>query len=265
MTEAEWLACDKFKPMFELYAERGGDRKFRLFGLACVRRTFDLLREEFREDGLRTLQTVERFIDGRASSDELEAASFFHVCDSDPDCAGCVIEHLYRACEETGPECIARVRSAANQAVRALVEAVVYEAMNERLNEAPPGVDLMEWGMALDRSPEESARLEKAEEELRAQTAAAEKARQAALLRDIFGNPFRPPSAIDASWLAWKDGIVVRLAQGIYQEHAFNRLPILADSLEEAGCADPELLAHCRQQAEHARGCWLLDRLLDKS
>src|SRR5262249_28085440 len=58
-----------------------------------------------------------------------------------------------------------------------------------------------------------------------------------AIVRDIFGNPFRPPQ-IDSAWLAWNDGTLVRLAQGIYDARAFERLPILADALEEAGCDD---------------------------
>jgi hypothetical protein len=83
------------------------------------------------------------------------------------------------------------------------------------------------------------------------------------LLRDIFGNPFRPVS-IDPAWLQWHGGTVVRLAAAIYDERRFEDMPILADALEEAGCADGHLLDHCRLPGEHARGCWLLDHLLGK-
>lgn len=81
------------------------------------------------------------------------------------------------------------------------------------------------------------------------------------IMRDIFGNPFRPVS-IDPSWLAWNDGMVRRVAQGIYNDRAFDRLPILADALEEAGCDNAEILTHCRQPGEHVRGCWVIDLLL---
>jgi hypothetical protein len=56
--------------------------------------------------------------------------------------------------------------------------------------------------------------------------------------------------------------IVVKLAESIYQERAFERLPILGDALEEAGCRDQEVLEHCRQQESvHVRGCWVIDLL----
>ena len=84
------------------------------------------------------------------------------------------------------------------------------------------------------------------------------------LLRDIFGNPFRPV-AVDPAWLVWHDGIIGKLAQRIYDERAFADLPILADALEEAGCTNAELLAHCRHPGPHARGCWAVDLLLGKT
>ncbi|MGH7174582.1 MAG: hypothetical protein ACRELG_30310 [Gemmataceae bacterium] len=85
------------------------------------------------------------------------------------------------------------------------------------------------------------------------------------LLRDIFGPlPFRP-IVLDLAWLAWSDGTVRRLAQAIYDERAFERMPILADALEEAGCADADILNHCRQPSEHVRGCWVVDLILGKS
>jgi hypothetical protein len=83
------------------------------------------------------------------------------------------------------------------------------------------------------------------------------------LLRDIFGNPFRPV-AINPAWLAWNDGAVQKIAQAIYDERAFDRMPILAEALEEAGCHDPDILGHCRQPGLHVRGCWLVDLLLGK-
>jgi hypothetical protein len=81
------------------------------------------------------------------------------------------------------------------------------------------------------------------------------------LLRDIVGNPFRTP-AVDESWLRWNDNLVVKLATVIRNESSFERMPILADALEDAGCTDAEILDHCRQATEHVRGCWLLDLVL---
>jgi hypothetical protein len=83
----------------------------------------------------------------------------------------------------------------------------------------------------------------------------------AELLRDVMGNPFRPVS-IDPSWMT---PAVLRLAQGIYDDRAFDRLPILADALEDAGCTNAEVLEHCRQPGTHARGCWVVDGLLRRA
>jgi len=55
-----------------------------------------------------------------------------------------------------------------------------------------------------------------------------------------------------------------RTAQAIYEERSFDRLPQLADVLEAAGCADAEIIGHCRDKGPHVRGCWLLDLLLGK-
>jgi hypothetical protein len=80
---------------------------------------------------------------------------------------------------------------------------------------------------------------------------------QTGLLRDMFGNPFRPV-ALDP---AWRTSDVVALAQSIYDDRAFDRMPILADALEDAGCRDGNILAHCRQPGQHVRGCWVVDFL----
>jgi hypothetical protein len=88
-----------------------------------------------------------------------------------------------------------------------------------------------------------------------------EEAAQCALLRDVFGNPFHTP-ALPPALFAWNDGAVVTLARAIYDGQRFGDLPVLADALEEAGCVDPEVLAHCRGGGDHVRGCWVVDALL---
>lgn len=136
--------------------------------------------------------------------------------------------------------------------------------------------------------------------------------KRTALVRDIFGNPFRPVASLRQhrvsfqgqtdlsypSWLTWNDGLVRKLAQTIYDERAFERIPILADALEEAGCTNEDILRHCRGYKRcvqcpenredgcpycpdgwvedwwlrtpsptpplHVRGCWVVDLLLGK-
>lgn len=90
-----------------------------------------------------------------------------------------------------------------------------------------------------------------------------EQAAQVALLHDIFGNPFRA-AMLDPFVLGWNAGTVIKLAQGIYDERAFDLLPILADALEDAGCTNQDILEHCRTGGEHVRGCWVIDLLLGK-
>ncbi len=90
---------------------------------------------------------------------------------------------------------------------------------------------------------------------------AEEFAAQCDLVRDLFGNPFRP-ATIEPAWLQWGGGVPVAIAGEIYEGRAFDQFPILADALEEAGCIDATLLGHCRQPTEHARGCWVIDHLL---
>jgi len=112
------------------------------------------------------------------------------------------------------------------------------------------------------------------------------------VLRDIFGNPWRPavlsyrcrecgiPCGTPAAgyycvkcgcdeafcpWLRWNHGTIPALARTAYEEHAFEEvMPILADALEDAGCANLDILRHCRGDAPHVRGCWVLDLLLGK-
>src|SRR5262249_18384399 len=91
-----------------------------------------------------------------------------------------------------------------------------------------------------------------------------EDAAEVALLREVFGNPFRPV-ALDPAWLRYQDGAAPELARSIYDEYAFDRLPIPADALEDAGGTDAAILGHCRQPGEHVRGCWVVDALLGRA
>jgi hypothetical protein len=91
------------------------------------------------------------------------------------------------------------------------------------------------------------------------------------LVRCVFGNPFRTQPTSDPALLSWNNGIVVKLAQAIYDERELPsgildsaRLAVLADALEEAGCTNQDMLSHCRNGGTHIRGCWAVDLLLGK-
>jgi hypothetical protein len=86
------------------------------------------------------------------------------------------------------------------------------------------------------------------------------RAHQSKLLREIFGNPFRPATLAPPPLSA----PVVALAQAIYADRAFARMPELGDALAAAGCTDAAVLAHCRGPGVHVRGCWVVDLILGK-
>jgi hypothetical protein len=80
------------------------------------------------------------------------------------------------------------------------------------------------------------------------------------LLRDIFGNPFRPVSYSPQ----WRTDTAVAVARQVYESRDFGAMPILADALQDAGCDKEDILSHCRGGGPHARGCWVVDLVLGK-
>jgi hypothetical protein len=86
-------------------------------------------------------------------------------------------------------------------------------------------------------------------------------ARQAELLRDLVRGPFRP-LVVRAAWRTHAGGTVANLARVVADGRSFDALPVLADALEDAGCAEAELLGHLRGPGPHVRGCWALDAVL---
>lgn len=101
-----------------------------------------------------------------------------------------------------------------------------------------------------------------------------EGSQQAHLLRDIFGNPFRPvdldPSCLNEKTRAIAETIYSKksgaVAKTIYREGQFANLPRLARALKkDAGCTNRELWDHCQWPIQHVRGCWVVDLILGKS
>src|SRR5262245_24989357 len=90
---------------------------------------------------------------------------------------------------------------------------------------------------------------------------------QCRLIRDLFGDRFRPTIPAPAC----RTPEVLALARAAYEERALpsgqldpDRLAVLADALEEAGCDRAELLGHLRGPGPHVRGCWGVDLVLNK-
>jgi hypothetical protein len=229
MTEAEWLACTDPKPMLEFLRGRASERKLRLFACACVRRVWHLLADA---RSRRAVEVAERYADGQADAEDLRLAVIGaeNVADALAGSATTVVQEAqasaaFAAFNTTLPAETAADYSAAN------VGSAAYHAAT-----------------AAGAPSAASARN-------------AERAGQSHLLRDIFGNPLRPTPLIAPGWRAWDEGTVVKLAQAIYEKRAFDRLPILSDALEEAGCADASILGHLRGEGPHGRGCWAIDLL----
>jgi hypothetical protein len=230
MTEGEWLeGANPARMVCFLRQQKASQRKLRLFGCACCRRVWDLLPSEASR---RAVAVAERFADGLARRKDLTEA--------------------LQAC---GKEAAAgATHDPAAMVVRvSLKMAAWWASYNAQVQAAGTG----------PLEPSQFA----------AHTAAMYKEglAQRKLLHDIFGNPFRPVR-IDPAWLAWGGGTIPRLAQAIYDERSLpsglldiDRLCMLADALEEAGCGDADVLGHCRVPAEHVRGCWLIDLLTGKN
>ena len=82
-----------------------------------------------------------------------------------------------------------------------------------------------------------------------------------AIMRDIFGNPFRPVVIFSREW---RTDTAVSLARQMYDSREFSAMPILADALQDAGCENDDVLNHCRSGGPHVRGCWVVDLVLRK-
>jgi hypothetical protein len=82
----------------------------------------------------------------------------------------------------------------------------------------------------------------------------------AAIVREIFGNPFKPI----VFGRSWRTTTASAIARQIYDSRDFSAMPILADALQDAGCDNADILDHCRGPGPHVRGCWVVDLVLGK-
>ena len=252
MTEAEWLACTDPREMLRFLGEDASDRKRRLFAVECCKHIWHLLRGATMRQ---VVEAAELFAEGAIRIRRLRRVNRT-AWDSE----------IFRAPGDTEWDEI--ITDLAETAAASTSEEggeyalnVVRWVLQARGVEAGKGV-FFRPGVWSDHGDWESrvGGLARADPAVAA-AMADESAAQAALVRDIFGNPFRPVT-LDPSW---QTPNVLALAETIYEERAFERLPILADALMDAGCDDEEALSHCRSSGPHVRGCWLVDLLLGKS
>jgi hypothetical protein len=235
MTEQEWLACTDPQKMLEFSRGKASDRKLRLFAVACCRRIWRSLRKT---RSRKAVEVAEQYAEGSADAEKLDTV---HTA-------------AYNAFMDTDDQTIQEI-AAGLAADVALSDA--GEAATSAIEAAGVTAHIAVYGMGIDPPPSDAT--EAACRDLMS----TEQATLCRLLRCIFGNPFHPVTLV-SSLLTWQDGTVVKLAQGIYDDLAFDRLPILADALEDAGCDNDDILTHCRGPGPHVRGCWVLDLILGK-
>jgi GAF domain-containing protein len=225
MDEAEWLACSDARRMLEYLRDTASERKLRLFGCACCRRIWHLLSEV---DSRTAVEVAEKFADGLERKSTLATA------------------------RSRARRLAVAQRGAAYSAWRAAFEkiraAIVHLALGTVWS-----ASYKSWYGIMSADMDDVEREEGA---------------VVALLREIFDNPFSVVP-FDPNW---RTQTVRRLAQAAYDEPQLpsaelkqDRLAILADALEDAGCSEPRILSHLRGPGPHMRGCFVTDLLLDKN
>jgi hypothetical protein len=253
VTEAEWLTCNNPQKLLIFLAKPPAHRKMLLFAIACCKRLETMLIDERSREALGGL---ERFAEGEFDLTELDQGS-----------------------------------KLAHEAIRSIGQSQLQ--LDRRRRNGVPGADLKEEADRLHRLDNAAWAVYAALMGAKYKTLPApysygaisfmnrcraalgdetdgERLYQANVLRDIFGNPFRPVSIAPAI-LTWNDSTVVRLAQAAYDERHMpegtldnGRLAILADALEEAGCTNQDILGHLRGPGPHVRGCWAVDLCLGR-
>lgn len=232
MDEDAWMTGVDALAMLEYLrdnADKASDRKLRLFAVACCRRVWRRLIDPRSQ---LAVEEAERYADGASDLARLREVRRG---------AELVAQDARQGIREDGTNLAARAAEAS--AVEDIAN--VPGPASSLANLAAGAYTRME---GIQREPALFA-------EIKA---------HCDLLRCIVGNPFRPLPAINTAWLAWNGGTVPKLARAIYDARDFDRLPILADALQEAGCDDTAILNHCRGPDSHTRGCWVVDLVLGR-
>jgi hypothetical protein len=229
--ETEWLSCTDPEPMLDLLRDKASDRKLRLFGVACCRRIRDYLTDPKARNAL---ELAERATDGSDIAGKLRRAS--------ADLKD-IMDRLQRTFGEFG--FVYDHQWFPTHAVKYLFDERGLAPVS-RIRCIPDVVTRFVRESSISDYQER--------DEL------AERTVLSRFLRDVCGNPFRRVG-FDS---VWRTPTTVALAASIYEDRAFDRMPILADAMEEAGCDSADILLHCRGPSPHVRGCWVVDLLLGK-
>jgi hypothetical protein len=241
MDEGEWLKGEDPQRMLNSVRRsrkhRASERKFRMFAVACCRRLWLVMDTRSRE----TVEIAERLAGGELPIGEVTAAY---------ETARQVVRTIERdyggASASAGA---ARAAAAIVDPRRHYAEHAAHHAMWAE-----------EWAWTDQRRAAKGCTASRVLDRFTIRENLNRiLVHQAALLRCIMGNPFKPVSPGP-----WITPAAVTVAQDIYDRRDFTALPLLADLLEEAGCPEQSVLDHCRGPGEHARGCHVVDMVLGK-
>jgi hypothetical protein len=237
MTEAEWLDKPDDYYSIQFFNNRVSERRRRLLACACCRRVWDLLPQ----DSIRKcIVLAESYADGEITEAELNAARH-HPYFAD-------LQNHWRGAAKVIPQLSLRTLYAIST-VEDLINSTADVYNTFRGTSLDAKQDYIPTPQHNEVTGGGGIETDKAE--------IAEKVR---LLRDIFGNPFRPVTFDPA----WRTEQSVGLARMMYEKRTFDAMPILSDALQDAGCDNEDILRHCREPGVHVRGCWVVDLVLGK-
>lgn len=80
------------------------------------------------------------------------------------------------------------------------------------------------------------------------------------ILRDLFDGAFVAATA----GAPWCTPLVQELATVIEDAEQYAAIPLLHDTLVDAGCVDAAILQHLREERVHVPGCWVVARLAQR-
>jgi hypothetical protein len=233
MAKSKWTGETDPKVMLDfLSTTKASDRKLRLYAVACCRAIWPLLTDDRCR---RAVETAEDYAEGRVGEQALVAARReFPKGERRRRRQSVFRQSFVEFDSREVAEAHGNAWAAGWDAVTALLRAKAFDAAVLARNAVEVATTFSQFPTAFqDRT---------------------------ALLRCVFHNPYFS-TRFDPEWLT---PTVRTLAGGIEADHAFDRMPMLADALEEAGCEDAGLLLHCRGEGPHARGCWVVDAILGK-
>jgi len=229
MTEEQWLACEDPGRMLRFRPPDEAAKKTRIFKCICCRHIWHLLTDH---RSRQAVEITERYVGGEATIDKLSEAA---------NGAAEATRSITPSYNLDGTD--------SNSSRRTAAQAAEYTAANSRF----VALGIAQW-IASARGTEHSLIAPYDKNVFKTAHQQASKFICEAV-RDIFGNPFCPVT-LDPSWLTSN---VIALAQQMYDSRDFTAMPILADTLQDAGCADQAVLEHCRGAGTHVRGCWVVD------